>query len=115
MLSASATSGYNASQINSLLVLPECELISTLEGIHGRMPLTQKQSHGSSAASMLIQLVSLLLPSLLEPFFPLSRLPMLPTNWAAKDVLVSELHFAYWLPYFKSQSHIPGFSSVPVL
>lgn len=25
MLSASATSGYNASQINSLLVLPECE------------------------------------------------------------------------------------------
>lgn len=25
MLSASATAGYNASQINSLLVLPECE------------------------------------------------------------------------------------------
>lgn len=25
MLAASATSGYNASQINSLLVLPECE------------------------------------------------------------------------------------------
>lgn len=25
MLSASATSGFNASQINSLLVLPECE------------------------------------------------------------------------------------------
>lgn len=33
MLSASATSGYNASQINSLLVLPECELAFILEGI----------------------------------------------------------------------------------
>jgi hypothetical protein len=33
MLSASATSGYNASQINSLLVLPECELAFNLVGI----------------------------------------------------------------------------------
>ena len=39
MLAASATSGYNASQINSLLVLPECEsfimlwqLLGSIEG-----------------------------------------------------------------------------------
>jgi len=31
MLSASATAGYNASQINSLLVLPECESLEPAE------------------------------------------------------------------------------------
>jgi hypothetical protein len=30
MLAASATSGYNASQVNSLLVLPECESLPML-------------------------------------------------------------------------------------
>lgn len=35
MLAASATSGYNASQINSLLVLPECESFSTFKQLLG--------------------------------------------------------------------------------
>jgi hypothetical protein len=48
MLAASATSGYNASQINSLLVLPECESLSVLWhrlGCKGR--LMRKQSTSS--------------------------------------------------------------------
>lgn len=42
MLSASATSGYNASQINSLLVLPECELALSSKGSRYGCSLTHE-------------------------------------------------------------------------